>query len=254
MRILVTNDDGWSAPGLRTLVKVLAAEGHDVLVAAPDRERSGGGTALGRLDDGFEFAVDEVEVPGASQAWSLDVPPAMCVLAALSEVVGIRPDVVLSGINAGHNTGRNIVHSGTFGAAWMAARFGLPAAAVSSGPFPGARFDTAARVVAERLDGIVSASAGTVLNVNVPDCDYDDLGPTLETSLARAGMQRVEFSRVGARIRVNESPVIRSQGDTEAVMDGAVSVTSIEARMHLGSVPASVFHTRPQSTPQEVIR
>lgn len=254
MRILVTNDDGWSAPGLQTLVKVLAADGHDVEVAAPDRERSGSGTALGRLDDGFEFAIDEVEVPGARQAWSLDVPPAMCVLVALSDAVGIRPDVVLSGINAGHNTGRNIVHSGTFGAAWMAARFGLPAAAVSAGPLPGARFDTAARVVAERLDGIVSAPGGSVLNINVPDCDYGDLGPTVETVLARAGMQRVELSRVGGRIRVNESPAVRSPGDTETVMDGAVSVTSIEARMHLGSVPISLAHPFPQQPPQEALR
>lgn len=254
MRILVTNDDGWSSPGLRTLVEVLATEGHDVDVVAPDVERSGSGTALGRLDDGFEFAIDEVEVPGATRAWSLSAPPAMCVLVALSAAVGTRPDLVLSGINAGHNTGRNIVHSGTFGAAWMAARVGLPAAAVSSGPLPGARFDTAARVVAERLDGLVSMPAGSVLNVNVPDSDYDVLGPIIETKLARAGMQRVEFSRNGDRIRVIEAPAVRSQGDTDAVLDGAVSVTAIEARMHLGSVPLSVFPALTQSTPQEANR
>lgn len=251
MRVLVTNDDGWAAPGLSALVGMLSAAGHEVQVAAPNRERSGSGTAVGCLDDGYEFDLEEVEVPGAAGAWALDAPPAMCVITGLSGRLGARPDVVLSGINAGYNTGRNLVHSGTFGAAWMAARFGFPAAAISASALPDARFDTAARVAVELLDDIVSLQPGLAANINVPDLDHSDLSPAVETVLARSGMQRVDIERAGDRIRVSELPVAGSEGDTSAVLEGRVSVTVVEARLRLGSIPAGSFGVDQQPTSQE---
>jgi len=250
MRICVTNDDGWSAVGLRTLVLALSAE-HEVLVVAPSSERSGSGTALGSLEDGHTIATVPVDVLGATNAWSVDGPPAMCALIAMSGALGPLPDAVISGINAGHNTSRGIAHSGTFGAAFTAARFGIPAFAISAGAGPDARFDTAADIAVQLSCKLDLLPRFTVLNVNVPDADADDLGDPVESSLAARGMQNVGLQHDGAAITLTERGPVGSPGDTQSVLDGRVTLTAVSAGLTTTDVPPALLAALSTQRPQE---
>ncbi len=168
MRILISNDDGVLAPGLRALVEALAPLG-EVTVVAPERECSGYSSALTlqqplrvlKLDNGF---------------YSVSGTPADCVHLALNGFLDFEPDVVVSGINAGANLGDDVIYSGTVAAAMEGRFLGKPALAVSlCGPHvrehgvPG--FAVAAQWVAKLLmQGTqLVLPARTVLNINVPD-------------------------------------------------------------------------------------
>src|SRR4051794_22621414 len=113
MRVLVTNDDGIDSVGIHRLAIALANDGRfEVQIVAPDGDRSGTGASLGVHGPGG-LRARGVELPdeGGVEAWALDGPPAMCVLASRLGGFGAPPDVVVSGINAGLNTGRSVLHS-----------------------------------------------------------------------------------------------------------------------------------------------
>src|SRR4051794_35335379 len=126
MRVLVTNDDGVTAPGIRHLALAVAEAGHEVVVAAPLTDMSGSGAALGRLhiDDHIDVEAHRLEGLEGVACYGVDGPPALAVLASRLGGFGEPCDVVLSGINPGANTGRATLHSGTVGAALTAANFG----------------------------------------------------------------------------------------------------------------------------------
>ena len=133
MRILVTNDDGILAPGIAALAQAMVAAGHDVVVAAPLDDRSGSGAAIGAVHADGTIDVKPVELDGLDGVPSFMVtgPPALCVMAARLGGFGDPPDLVVSGINPGCNTGRAVLHSGTVGAALTGANFGCRGLAVS---------------------------------------------------------------------------------------------------------------------------
>ena len=133
MKVLVTNDDGIDAPGLHALGQALVADGRDVVVVAPARDMSGSGAAIGQVHLDQSIDARRVELPGLDgvPAYALDGAPGLCVLAARLGGFGDPPDVVMSGINPGCNTGRAVLHSGTVGAALTAANFGVRGLAVS---------------------------------------------------------------------------------------------------------------------------
>lgn len=192
MRVLVTNDDGVGAPGLLVLAQALAAAGHDIVVAAPLADNSGASAAIGpvHLTGGVTFRHVELEGLPDVDAYGLDGPPALAVLAARLEGFGPAPDVVVSGINPGNNTGRAVLHSGTVGAALTAANFGLSGVAVSVGSSDPVHFDTAAPVAVAALRWLRTAPVGTVLNVNVPGLPLAELAGVAEARLAPFGTVR----------------------------------------------------------------
>jgi 5'-nucleotidase len=174
MRVLLTNDDGIRAPGLLRLAQRLVAAGHQVQVLAPDSERSGSAASVGVIVDGAVVRTAQVILPGlpSVDAHAIDGPPALAVHAVWAGLFGPLPDLVVSGINPGHNSGRLVLHSGTVGAALTAAAFGMSGLAVSCGPLPGSRFDTAAEVAARVVDHAVTDPwKGHAINLNVPDVD-----------------------------------------------------------------------------------
>jgi 5'-nucleotidase len=175
VRILVTNDDGVDAPGIRPLAVALSADGHDVVVVAPTGDRSGSGAAIGKL---FDVEPPEVvrhewpELPGVG-VHALDAPPATAVLAAALGAFGDPPDLVASGINPGANTGHLVIHSGTVGAALTAAGLDIPGLAVSM-PWSTDQeyhWDTAAAFAVAAVDWVAKTDGGVprVLNLNVPN-------------------------------------------------------------------------------------
>ncbi|HSO94599.1 MAG TPA: 5'/3'-nucleotidase SurE [Acidimicrobiia bacterium] len=176
MRILVTNDDGVEAPGLRALAHTLVADGHEVVVVAPDGERSGAGAAIGWLHRSGPIShqdVDWPDLPGVA-VHALGSQPATTVYAAWFGAFGPRPELVASGVNRGLNTGHLVLHSGTVGAALTAAVLDLPAIAVSLAWGDDEHWDTAARLAAAAVASLRDAP-GTVLSLNVPNVPFEDV-------------------------------------------------------------------------------
>jgi 5'/3'-nucleotidase len=241
MKVLVTNDDGVSSPGLNALVRALVEDGRDVVVAAPDRDMSGSGAAIGQIHVDEHIDARPVELPDLPgiPAYAVDGPPGLCVLAARLGGFGEPPDLVVSGINPGCNTGRAVLHSGTVGAALTAANFGGRGLAVSldvPGRLePGAprHWGTAAAVAAAAIDWLAEAGPGVVLNLNVPDLPPERLGGARAATLAPFGTVRsavVETAEGGGRLQMELRPVnveLPPDCDTALVKAGYVAVSAI---------------------------
>lgn len=179
MRILLSNDDGYQAPGLVCLAEVLAAMA-EVQVVAPDRNRSGASNSLTlenpvrahTADNGFVF---------------VDGTPTDCVHLAITGLLKQEPDMVVAGINAGANMGDDVIYSGTVAAAMEGRFLGLPAIAVSLVGEKFQYFDTAAQAVATLLERLLDdpLPVDTILNVNVPDLPWESLDGFEVTRLGR---------------------------------------------------------------------
>lgn len=177
MRILVTNDDGIESEGIHVLARAVASAGHEVVVVAPSTNWSGAGAALGDLRPDEPLAVRRVEIPDAPEleAWALDGPPALCVVGGRLGAFGGTPELIVSGINAGLNTGRSILHSGTVGAVLAGQNFGISGLAVSVESGDTWRWDTAAALTLEVLPRVIEGPPRTALNLNVPALDRSEV-------------------------------------------------------------------------------
>lgn len=169
MKILISNDDGYLATGINALTDALE-QVADVVVVAPDRNRS---AASSSLTLNTPLRVSEV----ARNRYKVDGTPSDCVHLALTGFLDDEPDLVVSGINHGANLGDDVIYSGTVAAAMEGRFLGLPTIAVSLVGHDLRHFDTAARVASELVQKIERASlaADIVLNVNVPNRPYDEL-------------------------------------------------------------------------------
>jgi 5'-nucleotidase len=169
MKILVSNDDGYLATGIIALTEALERVA-DVVVVAPDRNRSAASSSL-TLDRPLRVA----EV--AQNRYRVDGTPSDCVHLALTGFLDHEPDLVVSGINHGANLGDDVIYSGTVAAALEGRFLGLPTIAVSLVGNRLHHFDAAARVAAELVQKIERGGIApdVVLNVNVPDRPYEDL-------------------------------------------------------------------------------
>jgi 5'-nucleotidase len=233
MRVLVTNDDGVESEGLHVLTAALAAAGLDVFVVAPDSDRSGTGAAIGLVHADQHLDAQRVEIPGCDGvvAHALDGPPGMCVIAARLGAFGDPPEVVVSGINPGLNTGRAILHSGTVGAALTAQNFGGSGLAVSTDVGATWYWDTAARFAVEVFPRLLEAPPRTVLNLNVPALPYEAVGGVRWARLAAFGAVRAAVADVGSgRLQfelrsTNVTPTPDS--DTGLVASGFAALTTI---------------------------
>ena len=232
MNILLTNDDGIFAPGLRALAEALLPLGT-VRAVAPEREQSAAGHAITLHKP---LRMDRVELPGLPvEAYSSNGTPADCVILGCLTAV-TRPDVVVSGINKGANMGEEILYSGTVSAAMEAALQGLRALAVSSCSYEAEDFSTAARVAA-LLAGPVQAAVlpeDCFLNVNVPAVAWGELTGVEITHLGRRAyinaVERREDPRGRAYYWYTGSPQESRRGpgtDIGAVAAGRVSLTPV---------------------------
>jgi 5'-nucleotidase len=232
MRVLVTNDDGIHSPGIAALALALAEAGHKAVVAAPANDMSGASASIIRVhrDAHIDVARADIGAGDGVEAWCVDATPALAVLTGTLGAFGECPDIVVSGINAGVNTGRSVLHSGTVGAALTAQRLGLSSMAVSLEPGDPWRWRTAAEVAMEQFDWLTRAPQGTVLNVNVPDRPAEQLAarwaPLDPYGTVRASLADGESGRVQLEMRASgkEPP----QGsDAALVAAGYVTVTAI---------------------------
>ncbi len=178
MKILISNDDGYLAPGLMALADALAPIA-DIVVVAPDSNRSGSSNSL-TLDR-------PLSVYQASNGfYFINGTPSDCVHIALTGIMSFRPDLIVSGINQGQNMGDDTLYSGTVAAATEGHLFGIPAIAFSQLDKGWAELKSAARVardlVERRFDTLPE---NFLLNVNIPNLPYEQLKPAVATRLGR---------------------------------------------------------------------
>lgn len=179
MRILLSNDDGYFAPGLAILAEALSAIA-DITVVAPERDRSGASNSL-TLDRPLMLR------QAHNGFYYVNGTPTDCVHLAVTGMLTELPDMVISGINHGANMGDDTVYSGTVAAATEGFLLGVPAIAVSLASFAGGHYASAARVVASLVERMLANPVDTpvLLNVNVPDVPHEALQGLRVTRLGR---------------------------------------------------------------------
>jgi len=169
VHILVSNDDGYRAPGIAVLAEALSAE-YEISIVAPERNCSGASNSL-TLERGLRAC------QVAENAYYVDGTPTDTVHLALTGLLKKVPDMVVSGINAGANMGDDVLYSGTIAAAMEGRHLGLPAIAVSIDSYTPQHFETAATAVVQLLKNLkqTSFAANTILNINVPDIPWSQI-------------------------------------------------------------------------------
>ena len=179
MKILLSNDDGYFAPGLNILAEHIAKIA-EITVVAPERNRSGASNSL-TLDR-------PLSVKKATNGFFyVNGTPTDCVHIALTGLMDTMPDMVISGINDGANMGDDTIYSGTVAAATEGYLLGIPSIAISMSQHNSTNFETAARVAVELVEHFIKNGfkSTTLLNVNVPDIPYDELKGRVVTRLGK---------------------------------------------------------------------
>lgn len=181
MHILLTNDDGIHAPGIRTLAEALSKAGHIIFVCAPDRERSAASHAITLRS---ALSVEKVDFPNAKTAYAADGTPADC--ARLGLYLMPEVDLVISGINNGSNLGGACVYSGTVGAAMEASMSGKPALASSLGAFGCGDYTSAAIITLKVAEWMMRhpLERGDFYNLNIPAVPYAQIRGVVSAPLA----------------------------------------------------------------------
>jgi 5'-nucleotidase len=250
MLALVTNDDGIDAEGLRVLAAAAVAAGLDVLVAAPHIERSGQGTALSALEAGGKLMLQERELEGlpGTRAYAVEASPAMIALMACRGALGPVPDVLLSGINHGPNTGQFILHSGTAGAAFTAINQGVPGIALSMGKQAPEHWETAAEATRRALAWFLEhRPEGAIINVNIPDIPIAEFKGLRVGRLAKQGAVQAmvaEFGEGHVTVTFKRDPPTHAPDTDAALMrEGYASVTAVRSPSEATDVDVSAIAT-----------
>ncbi|MEM6253328.1 MAG: 5'/3'-nucleotidase SurE [Cyanobacteria bacterium P01_D01_bin.156] len=185
MKLLISNDDGIFAKGIRTLAHGLAKAGHNVTVVCPDRERSATGHGITMHQP---IRVEQVSsvYHDTIQAWACSGTPADCVKLALDALLDHPPDCVLSGINHGANLGNDVLYSGTVSAAMEGLLEGIPSLAISLASFNYPDFDLAADYAGKFVLRLAQLKQPLLLNLNIPP-------------ISKAKIQGVTLARLGVR-------------------------------------------------------
>lgn len=228
MRILLSNDDGCQAPGLRCLLAALSAQA-EVTVVAPDRNRSGASNSL-TLERPLRVRRESDGV------MCVDGTPTDCVHIAITGLLEQPPHMVVSGINAGANLGDDVIYSGTVAAAMEGRFLGYPAIAVSCVSSRPEHYETAARVTLRLVEHLQKRPlpSDTILNVNVPDLPWDELKGFAATRLGQRHRSepvvRAEDPRGRPIWWIGFAGAEEDAGpgtDFHAIREGRVSVTPI---------------------------
>ncbi len=232
MKILLCNDDGIHAPGLAALAEELKKLA-EVIIVAPTREQSAMGHAITMTDP---LRAEEYYKNSEFFGWAVSGTPADCVKLALFALLDERPDMVISGINQGSNTGINTIYSGTVSAATEGRINDIPSFAVSLTSYKSKDFGPAARFGAKLASQLSSLNLpkGVFLNVNVPALPEDEIKGIRITRQGLAVYEEVYHRRAdpkgrvyfwldGERVQEEDDPQI----DERAVRAGYISLTPI---------------------------
>jgi 5'-nucleotidase len=234
LNILLTNDDGITADGIRVLHKYFTEAGHDVYIVAPKFEKSAQSHAVTTREPlRIEAETDRI--------YAVTGTPADCVIMAfeyiLRDLIPVEIDLVISGINAGQNLGDDVLYSGTVAAAVEAACYAKKAIAVSTTSYTNQRYDTASKVLLRLIDTGIMDFIGyrEIVNVNVPNIDISEIQGI---TIAQTGFRRYQNiikKHVDNRNKDifwlgGESPMIDSSDyeiDSHAIIENKVSISPL---------------------------
>jgi len=239
MRILLSNDDGYFAPGLAALAEGLAPLG-EITVVAPERDRSGASNSL-TLDRPLQLT------RAHNGYFYVNGTPTDCVHMAVTGLLDFEPDVVVSGINSGSNMGDDTLYSGTVAAATEGYLLGIPSIAMSLTSKEFVHYATAARVARDIVERLARDPFGApvLLNVNVPDVPYEALHGFEVTRLGRRHKAQPVVAGKNPRGEtvywVGPAGAAREAGpgtDFHALEKGAVSITPLQVDLtHADQIP-----------------
>jgi 5'-nucleotidase len=229
MRILISNDDGYFAPGIAALASALSSVA-DVTVVAPERDRSGASNSL-TLDRPLTVR------RAANGFYYVDGTPSDCVHLAVTGIFEELPEMVISGVNHGANMGDDTIYSGTVAAATEGYLLGVPSMAISLASRDASDFSAAAQVAVDFVHRFMRQPfrEPILLNVNVPDLPYERLGPSCVTRLGRR--HKAEPGGRGTTPRGDTVYWVGAAGraadagegtDFHAVASGLISVTPLQ--------------------------
>ncbi|CAH1660471.1 broad specificity 5'(3')-nucleotidase and polyphosphatase [Hyphomicrobiales bacterium] len=239
MRIIVTNDDGIHAPGLKVLQKIAHELSDDVWTVAPETDQSGVSHSLSLHDPLRLRQVGDRE-------FAVKGTPSDCVIMGLRKVLADKaPDLVLSGVNRGQNVAEDVIYSGTIAGAMEGAILGLPAIAMSQAFPPGQRDKTpwdcaathAASLVRKLLDD--GLDEGTLVNINFPACQPDEVKGVAVTMQGRRGLDVLRLDeRMDGRNNpyfwltpTRGTPQLANGTDLKALAEHKISVTPLQLNM-----------------------
>ncbi|MDP8237453.1 MAG: 5'/3'-nucleotidase SurE [Candidatus Hatepunaea meridiana] len=232
MRILLTNDDGIHSPGLKALKDTLSDLG-ELWIVAPVVEQSGVSHAFSLFSP---LRVKKIILDGCNHCYAVHGTPVDSVKLALQEILPDLPDLVVSGINGGENTGVNIIYSGTVAAAMEGAMLGIPSIAVSLASYHSTDYGVAADFTKRFASQILSNKLpnGTMININVPALKPEQIKGVKVTFQAESHYEEEIEKRVDPRARdyywIVGRNVLSKDGigsDMEAVKNGYIAVTPI---------------------------
>ena len=250
MRILLSNDDGFDAPGMVTLKKIAAALSDEVIVVAPAKEQSGASRSLTLHDPIRINKISDTE-------YSVEGTPTDCVMMALNHLFKDNPpDLILSGVNRGGNLGEDVLYSGTVAAASEGTLLGVRSIAISQCIFDATEiyWETAEKLAPEIIRKLLKLDwgEGTLMNINFPAVPLSDVKGTTVTRQGKRDLSNLLIdARTDARGRdyfwLGYRPSIGNPGvgdDLHAVAAGEVSVTplnlNLTATAMMDSIAASL--------------
>lgn len=236
MHILISNDDGIYAPGVRALAEALSKTEHQITVVCPDRERSATGHALTLQEP---LRVDRITdiYPPSIEAWACSGTPSDTVKLALDALLGDRPDLVLSGINRGANLGTDVLYSGTVSAAMEGVLEGVPSIAFSLAGFTHLDFSAAANFAKKMVQAIAdyALEEPILLNVNIPAIDEEDICGVVVTRLGIRRYRDQFEKRIDPRGKIYywlSGVVIEEEAeadtDIQAIRDNYITITPLK--------------------------
>lgn len=241
LRILISNDDGYHAPGIQCLANHLAELGHEVFIGAPDRERSTTGHCLTLHKPLRAEDASDVYSPQVTQAWKINGTPCDSAKLAMNILMDISTiDVLVSGINRGPNLGTDVIYSGTVSAAMEGAIRNVPAIAVSLDSFDDVHYETAAHFIGQMIAQIEFSNfpRHTLMNVNVPAIPMSEVKGVKVTHLGLHRFRDIFESRMDLRQKpyywqtgVVENHEQAPETDVQAVREGYISVTPLHYDM-----------------------
>ncbi len=233
MKILLSNDDGINAPGIRALQKGLQSLGQ-VVTVAPESEQSAVGHAITIAQP---LRVQEVHLNGDLFGYAVNGTPADCVKIALKTLLKEKPDILVSGVNLGANVATNIIYSGTVSAATEGTLLGIPSVAVSLNTYTQPDFSTAVKFAVEivRKTAENGLPRGTLLNINVPAIEEGKIkgikvcrqsDRVFQVSFEkRADLRGMDYYWQGGNMDLSEAD---PTADLNALEQGYVTITPIQ--------------------------
>jgi 5'-nucleotidase len=233
MHILLTNDDGYHAPGIQSLYRILRSHTkHDISIVAPEGQRSATGHSITLFEPLF---LTKYDLDGGQKGYAVSGTPSDCVKIAIQGGLISKPDLLISGINQGSNLGTDVFYSGTVSAAMEGVILGIPALAASLASYEYENFEPSAIYLAEHLDYLVEKHHEGLMNINFPGKLQTEWRGAKLTRLGKAVYENVFERRVDPHGRTyywqcgSITQDLEVDTDLRAIQEDFISITPMHS-------------------------